>query len=411
MSDRLLHNARVVLPSGIVNGGIVARDGRIAEVFAQSNRPTGFASEESIDAGERYLAPGFIDIHIHGSAGIDVQDTDQDGLSRMSNFLLGKGVTGYFPTFVPADSEELASALGTINSYVENQGKPQEAGARWQSAVLGRGARILGVHFEGPFVSKNRCGALHTQHFRTYDGDPKSVDVFAGKSNGVSENLPGAGRLMTIAPEVAGSLALIRELSGRGVRCFIGHSVADPQTLNRAVEAGAGHITHFPNALEPLHHRKPGAVAWGLVRQDITMDCIADFEHMDPLMLQLMYQAKGAARMSLISDAIKPAGLGDGVYDVWGDRISVIGGRTSLARDEAVPIEQRTIAGSVITLDQCVKNMTSLGVPLHEAVGMATLAPARASGVDTEYGSIEVGKRANLILFDEDLSGIQAATI
>jgi len=216
---------------------------------------------------------------------------------------------------------------------------------------------------------------------------------------------------MTIAPEVEGSLALIRELTGRGVRCFIGHSIADPQTLDRAVEAGARHMTHFPNALEPLHHRKPGAVAWGLVRQDTTMDCIADFEHIDRLMLLLMYQAKGPARMSLISDAIKPAGLGDGVYDVWGDRICVTAGRTSLARDEAIPFEQRTIAGSVITMDQCVKNMTSLGVPLHEAVSMATLGPARAAGIDAEYGSIEVGKQADLILFEEDLATIGPALV
>jgi N-acetylglucosamine-6-phosphate deacetylase len=421
MSEVLVHNARVVLPNGIVHGGIVARQGRIAEVFAESSRPTGFGSEESIDAGQRHLAPGFIDIHIHGSAGIDVQDTDEAGLSRISRFLLGKGVMGYFPTFVPADSEAVAVALGTINSYVANLGEAQKGGARWNRAIPGAGARVLGVHFEGPFVSKKRCGALHTEHFRTYDGDPRSVDIFTRKSdvvsenrvseNRVSEDLPGAGRLMTIAPEVDGSLALIHELTGSGVRCFIGHSIADPPTLDLAAEAGARHMTHFPNALEPLHHRKPGAVAWGLVRQDITMDCIADFEHIDPLMLQLMYQAKGAARMSLISDAIKPAGLGDGVYDVWGDRISVTGGRTSLASDEAIPIEQRTIAGSVITLDKCVKNMLSLGVPVHEAVGMATLAPARASGVDAEYGSIEVGKRADLILFDEDLSGVQPAFI
>src|SRR5215471_7568265 len=378
MSELLVHNARVVLPNEIVHGGIVARHGRIAEVFAEANRPTGFGSEECIDAGERCLAPGFIDIHIHGSAGIDVQDTDEDGLSRLSQFLLGKGVTGYFPTFVPADSRSLAAALGTINSYVENSGEAQKAGAHWKGgvpgageswkhAVPGPGARILGVHFEGPFVSKKRCGALHTEHFRSYDGDPRSVDLFAENDAGASKSTPAAGRLMTIAPEVEGSLALIRDLTGRGVRCFIGHSIADPQTLDRAAEAGARHMTHFPNALEPLHHRKPGAVAWGLVRQDITMDCIADFEHIDRLMLLLMYQAKGPARMSLISDAIKPSGLGDGIYDVWGDRICVTGGRTSLARDEAIPIEQRTIAGSVITMDQCVKNMMSLGVPLADA--------------------------------------------
>jgi N-acetylglucosamine-6-phosphate deacetylase len=211
---------------------------------------------------------------------------------------------------------------------------------------------------------------------------------------------------MTIAPEVDGAIDLIRELTGRGVRCFIGHSTADPGTLDRAADAGARHITHFPNALEPLHHRNPGAVAWGMVRRDITMDCIADLEHIDPLMLRLIYQAKGASGMSLISDAIKPAGLGDGVYEVWGDRIAVTNGRTWLADDQAIPLDRRTIAGSVVTLDQCVRNMIGLGVPLNEAVQMVTLRPARAAGVDREYGSIEIGKRADLILFEEALSGI-----
>jgi len=390
----LVHNARVVLPTEVVHGGIVARNGRISEVFAQSAKPAGFASGEGIDAKERYLAPGFIDIHIHGSAGIDVQDTDEEGLASLSKFLCGKGVTGYFPTFVPAESESLGAALRRITSYTQRSGRGDD------------GARILGVHFEGPFVSKKRCGALHTRHFRTYDGDPRSIDLFSWQQAGSTDREPAASRLMTIAPEIEGSLELIRELVAHGVRCFIGHTTADPEILDRAAQAGARHITHFPNALEPLHHRKPGAVAWGLVRSDITMDCIADFEHIDPLMLRLMYQTKGAARMSLISDAIKPAGLGDGVYEVWGDRIAVTNARTSLADDQTTPIDRRTIAGSVVTLDQCVRNITSLGMPLQEAVHMATLGPARAAGIDLDYGSIEVGKRADFIFFEEDLSGL-----
>jgi N-acetylglucosamine-6-phosphate deacetylase len=396
MSEYLLHNARVILPTEIIHGGVIVRHSRIAQVFAQSDKPAGFGPGDTINIGERYLAPGFIDIHIHGSAGVDVQETDLDGLASLSSFLLSRGVTSYFPTFVPADSDSFNSAVKTINSHLAEGGK-------------GHGARILGLHFEGPFVSKKRCGALHTKHFRMYDGDPRSVDLFAPPGADPAGGPGGAGRLMTIAPEVDGAIALIRELTGRGVRCFIGHSTADPEALDMAAQAGARHITHFPNALEPLHHRKPGAVAWGLVRQDITIDCIADFQHIHPLMMRLMYQTKGASRMSLISDAIKPTGLADGVYEVWGDRIAVTKGRTSLAADQATPIDQRTIAGSVITLDQCVSNMMSLGIPIQQAVHMASLAPARAAGIDSEYGSIEVGKRADLILFEEDLSGIQLA--
>jgi N-acetylglucosamine-6-phosphate deacetylase len=235
MDEYLLHNARVVLPTQVIHGGVVARSGKIVEVFAQSAKPAGFGQRDTIDATECYLAPGFIDIHIHGSAGVDVQDTDQDGLASLSRFLLSKGVTGYFPTFVPADSSSLAAALDKINSYTE-----KSKGTEVRS-------RILGVHFEGPFVSKRRCGALHTEHFRTYDGDPRSVDLFARKATTASDENCGDARLMTIAPEVDGAIDLIRELTGRGVRCFIGHSTADPGTLDRAADAsrlGDGEAGH-----------------------------------------------------------------------------------------------------------------------------------------------------------------------
>jgi N-acetylglucosamine-6-phosphate deacetylase len=163
------------------------------------------------------------------------------------------------------------------------------------------------------------------------------------------------------------------------------------------VEAGARHITHFPNALDPLHHRKPGAVAWGLVQRDITLDCIADLHHTDPLMLRLIYQSKGADRMALISDATMPAGLGDGDFEVWGEQVVVRNGRTALAR-----VIEGTLAGSVITLRQAVKNITDIGVPVYEAVRMASQVPARVSGLESKHGSIEEGKMADLIAFDDE---------
>ena len=204
---------------------------------------------------------------------------------------------------------------------------------------------------------------------------------------------------MTLAPETERGLDLIRALAAAGVRAFVGHSQADPKTLDAAAEAGARHITHFPNALDLLHHRKPGAVAWGLVQRNVTLDCIADLHHVDPLMLRLIYQAKGADRMALISDAIMPAGLGDGEFEVWDEKVVVRNGRTALAREHG----EDTIAGSVITLRQAVKNIIDIGVPIDEAVRMASLVPARASGIQSEHGSIEEDKRADLIAFDREL--------
>jgi N-acetylglucosamine-6-phosphate deacetylase len=388
MDQLLLHNARVVLESGIERGGVLVRDGRIAHVFADEDTPSGLSANESLDVRGAYLAPGMIDIHIHGSAGIDVQNADSRQLARLSEFLLREGVTGYFATFVPTDERGYEAAIAEIESYIKHQDETLQSHPK---QVV---ARILGIHFEGPFVSHNKCGALKREHFRTYDGDPRSIEIFIGSSQ---NSQPASGRLMTLAPEIEGGLDLTREMAARNTRPFIGHCQADADTLDRAVEAGAQHITHFPNALDSLHHRKPGAVAWGLVRGDVSLDCIADFHHVHPLMLQLIYQSKSASRMALISDAIQPTGSGDGEFTVWGETIAVRNGITALTRGPA----QGTIAGSVITLRQAVRNIVSVGVPIHEAIHMASLIPARAAGIEREYGSIEVGKRADLLSFDE----------
>lgn len=388
MNQLLLHNGKVMLDAGVLVGGVLVRDGRIAHVFPEDRRPAGLSASETVDLGGNYLAPGMIDNHMHGSAGVDVLEADHDALARLSEYLLGQGVTGYFATLVPTDEVGYQSALAEIGAYLDHERASLESRGRV-------GARILGVHFEGPFVSHSRCGALQRRHFRTYDGDPRSMELFTNTPAGFR-----GARLMTLAPETEGGLALIRELTGRSVRVFIGHTQADPETLDRAAEAGARHITHFPNALDPLHHRKPGAVGWGLVNREITMDCIADFHHVDRLMLRLMYQSKGCDGLALISDSILATGLGDGEYNVWGDRIAVRNGKTALVDGPA----QGTIAGSVITLSQALRNIVSLGVPIGEAVRMASLVPARVAGVDREYGSIGEGKRADLVILGEDCS-------
>ncbi len=385
MSQLVLHNAQVVLNDRIQRGGVGIREQRIADVFNHHDAPVGLSASEKVDLAGQYLAPGMIDIHLHGSVGIDVQNTDEEGLKRLSEFLLAEGVTGYFATFVPADDDGYRRAMATVEACIE---------ASCDSPLAQ--ARILGIHFEGPFVSEQRCGALQRRHFRTYDGNPHRLEIFIGhRTNPSPLAYP---RLMTLAPEIPGGIELTRTLSASGVRVFMGHTQADPETLDRALAAGAYHITHFPNALDSLHHRRPGAVGWGLVHPEVTMDCIADFHHVHPLMLQLMHKAKSAARLALISDAIMPTGLGDGEYMVWGDKISVANGKTALVEGAA----RGAIAGSVITMREALKNFVSLGVPLPETVRMATETPARAAGIADQYGSIETGKRADLIVFDDN---------
>src|SRR6185437_1477854 len=278
-----------------------------------------------------------------------------------------QGVTSWLPTFVPASDENYASAVEVISE-----------------ALGSSGARIVGVHYEGPFVNSKQCGALHTEYFKSYSR-PEDLDFLVVPSRGV--------RMITLAPEVGGGVELVRELKARGWVISIGHTRAELQVLDDACAAGARHMTHFMNAMAPLHHRSPGPIAWGLSRDDVTVDLIADGVHIHPFMLRLLLKLKGAGSISLISDAIAAAGKGDGDYQIWGETISVKNGRTANASG--------SIAGSVISMRDAVRLLRSLGVSYVDIARMASLNPARLLGVDTECGSIEVGKRADLVALDQ----------
>ncbi len=352
-----LNNARIVLPDRVIeNGSVSIEEGRITSVSD--------VVADGLDCSGLVLMPGFIDVHIHGSVGIDVMDANAEELSSISDFLASQGVTGWVPTFVPASDENYASAVGAI------------------AAENGTGARVLGVHYEGPFVNSAQCGALHTEYFKTYSA-PSDLDGLPLPPQGV--------RMITLAPEIDGGVDLVRELKSRGWVISIGHTRASLEVLDLAREAGARHMTHFMNAMAPLHHRTPGPIAWGLAHDDVTFDMIADGIHLDPFMLRLLMKVKNG--ISLISDAIAAAGKGDGDYQIWGETIRVKDGRTSNAAG--------SIAGSVITMHDAVRLMRSLGISEVELSRVASLNPARLLGIDRECGSIEVGKRADLVALNE----------
>jgi N-acetylglucosamine-6-phosphate deacetylase len=322
-----------------------------------------------MDLSGMVLLPGFIDVHLHGSIGIDVMDATANQLIEISEFLATQGITGWLPTFVPAADEKYASAVDAIA----------------QAAQHSTGARVLGVHYEGPFVNSAQCGALHTEYFKTYSG-PGDVDRLPVPA--------GLVRMTTLAPEIEGGVDLVRELSSRGWVISIGHTRASLDVLDRAFETGARHMTHFMNAMAPLHHRAPGPIAWGLSHDDVTCDVIADGIHLDPFMLRLLLKVKSERGISLISDAIAAAGRGDGDYQIWGETIRVKDGRTSNTAG--------SIAGSVITMLDAVRLMHSLGVSHLHLAQMAATNPARLLGLDGECGSIEAGKRADLVALSDD---------
>ena len=356
---------------------MVIEDGHIAEISAvePSQRARGY---EQIDLSGLAVFPGFIDLHIHGAVGVDAMAATSEELVRVSRFLAAQGVTGWLPTLVPAPPADYARAIKAIGEAMKEQ--------RQSGGLRSQGARILGVHYEGPFVNSAQCGALHAQFFRSFSGARDLDDL---------PELEGAAKhVMTVAPEIAGGVELVRELTRRGWIVSLGHTRADFDLLDQACAAGARHMTHFMNAMSPMHHRAPGPIGWGLARDEVSCDFIADGIHVNRQMLRLLLKLKSADRLSLISDAVAAAGMGDGNYEIWGETITVKDGRTSNARG--------TIAGSVITMLDAGRMMLSLGASEVEVAKMAGTNPARLLGIDQDCGSIEEGKQADLVALDAD---------
>jgi len=379
MQPILLRNARVVSRDRVTDAlSLHVEDGLIAGITDSS--VSGSSQEVSEDLSRLTVFPGFIDLHIHGAVGVDTMEANAADLGRVSQYLASRGVTGWLPTLVPAPDADYARSINAIEDAMRASSGAQNSHG---------GARILGVHYEGPFVNSSQCGALRAQFFRTFSG---SSDIDSLPRIPVTDQQI-VKHMTTLAPEIDGGIELVRELSRRGWIVSVGHTRAEFDLLERAFEAGARHMTHFMNAMVPLHHRSPGPIAWGLSRDEVTCDVIADGIHLDRRMLQVLFKLKGAARLMLISDAVAAAGLGDGDYQIWGETINVKDGRTRNAGG--------SIAGSVITMLDAVFTMKSLGVSEVDLARMASTNPAKLLSIENDCGSIEEGKRADLVALNE----------
>ncbi|MGI8835247.1 MAG: N-acetylglucosamine-6-phosphate deacetylase [Pyrinomonadaceae bacterium] len=370
-SRMLLRNARLALPQQLIErGGVRIENGRISSIYFDQSSVEDHRDAE-LDLSGLTLFPGFIDVHIHGAVGVDTMDADADGLRRISAFLATQGVTAWMPTLVPAPDTDYKRAIAAIEAAM----------------TTNNGARILGVHYEGPFVNSAQCGALRPQYFRSFFND-EALDSLPTLAN------PAAVHMMTVAPEIEGGIELVQALKERGWIVSIGHTRAGLEDLDKALAAGAQHMTHFMNAMAPFHQREPGPIGWGLLRDEVTCDVIADGIHSNLQALQLILKTKGAERLTLISDAIAAAGRGDGDYQIWGESIAVRNGQTRNGRGH--------IAGSVITLLDAIHTMQSLGVAEVKLAQMAAGNPAKLLGVSSDCGSIEEGKRADLVALDAE---------
>jgi len=377
-----LNDARIFTPTEIVERWrvVISDDGRIAYVGPMKEEPR--ASGLLYDIRGRIVAPGFVDIHVHGGRGITFGSMGKlaEDLRAYSRWIASRGVTGFLCTVAAPDEESL---FLMVVEY-----------ARHMAAGGMSGAVPLGLHLEGPYLSKERPGAFNPVWLRAISLEETTALLEAGG---------GWIRQMTLAPELpyAGEVAAL--LRQAGVVAAMGHTNADYDTASAALRGDFTHVTHTCNAMRGFHHREPGALGAILASDGVTAELIADGVHVHPGTMKVLVRCLGSDRVVLITDAMAGAGLSDGQYGLVGHTVTVKDGRATTP--------DGTIAGSTATLDECVRNMNQkVGVPLVEAVKMASLNPARAMGLAASVGSITIGKDANLVVMDENVN-VQATLV
>ncbi len=363
---------RLLTPTDAVEHPLVlVEQGRLVEITARSARQLS-AGVSLSEFGDGVIAPGYVDLHIHGSAGYDVMDDSVEALPAIERLLARHGVTSYFPTTVSAPMDTTLRALERLATAIEK--REREATDRDHRALP------LGIHLEGPFISHARRGAHPPENLLT-----PTLALFEK----FWQAARGRIRMMTIAPEVEGALEVIAEAARRGVCVSLGHSDADFAASERGIAAGARHATHTFNAMRPLDHRSPGILGAVLTDRRVSADIIADGVHLDPAIVKLFAKAKGVEQTVLITDAISATGMPDGRYRLGSFEVDVRDGKCTVGGK---------LAGSVLTMDRAVQNLARFAewdLPL--AVAAASRNPARAARIANK-GVLAVGADADFVV-------------
>ncbi len=361
-----LKNVKVYIKNvGIVKTNIGIENGRIAYIGNEENI-------EPIFETDGIVVPGFIDEHIHGAGGADAMDGTVEALQTISEFLAREGTTGFLATTMTQSPENITNALKAVK-------KVREKGEY-------KGAEVLGVHLEGPFISPKHVGAQPLEYVATPD-----AELF-DKYNEASGN---SIKIVTLAPEVEGGLGLVKHLSNIGVVASVGHTGGKYADVVNAVAAGATNVTHTYNAQTGLHHREAGVVGAAMLLDELNCEMICDTIHVSVPAIKLVIKNKPHDKYTLITDAMRAKGMPDGKSELGGQEVFVNNGEARLA--------DGTLAGSVLKMNVAVKNLVEkAGVPFTDAIDFATYNPAKNIGVLNERGTIEVGKRADLTVLNSD---------
>ncbi len=329
------------------------------------------------DASGLFAIPGLVDMHLHGAAGYDFCTTDAEGLEAIAEYEAAHGVAAICPTTMTLPMEELERVVERIGAFRRNQSAGKKV----------CGAAVVGIRLEGPFLNEKKAGAQNAAHLILPDAE--AIERLQNCCDGMI-------RVADTAPELQGGMELIQELSSK-VRVSVGHTDADYDMALKAFAAGAGQLTHCFNAMNGIHHRMPGPII-AAMEAGASAELIADGVHVHPAMVRFAFRSFGADKVILISDSMEATGLPDGTYALGGQRVTVQGSRAELA--EAPDI----IAGSVTNLFDCMRcAVLEMGIPFEDAVWAAAENPARALGIEEDYGSLEPGHLANIVLVDEKL--------
>lgn len=375
MPTILLHAGKALTPTAeITDAGILIREGVIEELGPREGMrlPAG-ASE--IPATDKTAIPGFIDVHIHGAGGRDVMEGSAEALAGVTRTVARHGTTSFVATTVTASPEDTIRGVEGISRYISVQHETDETRAE-----------VLGIHFEGPFLSPARRGVHLAEWLKLPSAELLEKLLQAAAGNAL---------ILTIAPELLGAIPCIDAARKAGMVVAAGHTDATYEQTRAGIAHGIRHAVHVYNAMRPFSHRDSGVIGAVLTSPEVTAELIADGVHVEETAMRVLLQAKGPERMILVSDGISATGMPDGKYMLGKLEVTVSGG---VCRNS-----EGKLAGSTLTLDRALRNIVGLGVPLAAAVRMLTLNPAALLGIEFKKGALRTGADADILLLDEGL--------
>jgi N-acetylglucosamine-6-phosphate deacetylase len=382
MTTTLLHAGRAYTSSEELHDvAIVIRDGVIESVGPRSGVSLPAGATE-VQATDLIATPGFVDVHIHGAGGHDVMAGTDDALKAVAKMIASHGTTSFLATTVTANPDAICKSSEGIAKYIALQ--HQAADSR---------AEVLGIHFEGPFISPVRRGVHPPEwiHLPSADMLAKFIEAAGGHA-----------LLITIAPELLGAMPCIEAARNAGLVVGMGHTDANYEQARAAIAHGVHHAIHVYNAMRPFSHRDSGVIGAVLTSPEVTAELIADGIHVEDIAMKMLLQAKGAAGVILISDGTAATGMPDGKYLLGEMEVTVSGG---VCRNS-----EGKLAGSALTLDRSLRNIVKLGLPVGDALRMLTLNPAKLLGIEFKKGSLRAGADADILLLDSALNVTQVYT-